>query len=300
MADSLTPGGAGLPEDPGGMAAVPPEVAPPEAGDMADAAATDGPTAEAAASGAATTGADVTGEAAAEAAATPVADPWASPAAEPAVSAPALEGSAGFGMPAGMSTGAAAGGVAGGTPAPGTTDDWSAPPAGWAPGGGAGMAAAAAVTPAKRKLPIRLIIAVAVVIAIIAVVVVVTRGQKNASDLTIGDCFVVPTKTVDIDTVKAGPCTEPHSGEIFFIATYPDAATYPAESDFEQFAEATCGPVYTTYVGASIDTTPDLTVGFFFPQSDGWASGDRTMKCYVTRVDGATVTKSVKGSAGNP
>jgi hypothetical protein len=286
MTDSPTPGGAGLPEDPGNFPATPPEASPPDASQ-----ADPGATLDAASQG---------GTASA-----PAPDPWTSP---PEPSPTPLEGSAGFGLPAGMAGDAPAPQAPGApapTPdpapgAPGAPGDWGAPPAGWAPGGGGGMATGTALTPTKRKLPIRLIIVVAVIVVFIGVVLFLTKDQKSASDLTVGDCFEVPSASVDIDTVKAGACNQTHTGEIFFISDYPDAATYPSDSDFEQFAETSCNPVYTTYVGASLDSTPDLTVGFFYPQSDGWSSGDRTVKCYVTRVDGGPITKSLKGSGGNP
>ncbi|HEY7828927.1 MAG TPA: septum formation family protein [Candidatus Limnocylindrales bacterium] len=259
MTDSPTPGGAGLPEDPGGAPATPPEASPPEAPAVPDS--------------------------------TP------------------LERAAGFGLPASMAGDPPPLEAPAPAPAPdptpmpeatpgAATPEWGAPPAGWAPGGG-GLAAGAAVTPAKRKLPVRLIIVVAVILVFIGVVLFLTKDQKSASDLTVGDCFEVPSASVDINTVKSGPCNQTHTGEIFFISNYPDAAAYPSDSDFEQFAETSCNPVYTTYVGASLDSTPDLTVGFFYPQSDGWSSGDRTVKCYVTRVDGGPITKSLKGSGGS-
>ena len=174
---------------------------------------------------------------------------------------------------------------------------------GWTPGAvpGTDLAAAATIAPPAKKggRAIRVVGIVVLLVLVIGAVVYFTKGQKSASDLTVGDCFEVPSATTDIDTVKSGPCNESHTGEIFFIANYPDASAYPSDSDFEQFAEDQCNPVYTTYVGASLDTTPDLTVGFFYPQSDGWASGDRVVKCYVTRQDGGPMTKSMKGSGGN-
>jgi Septum formation len=240
---------------------------------------------------------------------------------------PTLESSPGYGLPTGMAGEPAAGIDSVGAPAetvpadlsgyqPGAPAD-SAPadPSGYQPGapadsgtysgaipgagdGPAGWAPSAGAAPTRKRRPIRAIVLIAVVVLIIGAGLVLTQGQKNASDLAVGDCFEVPTKTTDIDTVKSGPCNESHTGEIFFVGNYPDAATYPADADFEQFAQDQCNPVYTSYVGASLDSTPDLTVGFFYPQSEGWSNGDRVVKCYVTRVDGGPMTKSMKGSGG--
>lgn len=284
MTDSLTPGGAGMPDEP---ARLPDPAAPEE------------PTAsQPAEPGAGTPTPDAT-------------SPWASPATEPEplVASTPLEGSAGFGMPLGMDaappTAPAAPDVPNAPaapPEPGAPADWGGAPAGWAPGSAptAAMGGAAAITPKKRALPIGLFVVIGVAIVIISAVVYFTKDQKRASDLTVGDCFDVPTANVDINTVKSDPCDQSHTGETFFITTYPDAATYPADSDFETFAENNCNPVYATYVGATLDQTTDYTIGFFYPQSDGWANGDRTVMCYATRQDGAPTSKSVKGSGGTP
>ena len=274
MTDPLTPGGAGMPGEP----TRPPDVPAPAESVPTEPAPTEAAPTELTPS---------------EPASDPM-SPWASPAAQPdpLVASTPLEGSPGFGMPAGMD--------AGEPPPPPAASPEPAAPQGWAPGSAptAAMAGAEAVAPRKRGLPIRLFIVIGVIIVIIGAVVYFTKDQKSASDLTVGDCFDVPTANVDIDTVKSDPCTDSHTGEIFFVTTYPDAAAYPADSDFETFAENNCNPVYTTYVGTSLDQTPDLTIGFFYPQSDGWSNGDRTVKCYVTRVDGAPTTKSVKGTSG--
>jgi hypothetical protein len=57
-----------------------------------------------------------------------------------------------------------------------------------------------------------------------------------------------------------------------------------------------CAPAFETYVGTSIDSNPDLAVGYFYPDSDGWSSGDRTITCYITRTDEGPMTQSLKAS----
>lgn len=231
----------------------------------------------------------------------------------------------GFGLPAGMipdpsgdlGFGGATGEAAtsptagqewpGGSQEPGSTAPGSTaavPPAGWAPGSGSGSGLPGALDQKavrKSRISRRLIAAVVVVVVIIAAAFLLRdRLTSNPSDLNVGDCFDVPSANSDIDTVQHDPCNESHTGEMFFIGNYPDADAYPADTDFETWAEATCNPVYTTYIGAALDSTPDLTVGFFYPQADGWGNGDRTVECYVTRVDNGPITKSLKGSGGTP
>jgi len=309
MTEPNTPGGAGLPDRPIPAPASPQDAQPmdPRSADPSWAAPAEPPAAEAGSALEATTpleGSPGYG--------LPIGmadDPATSP--DPAASDPAAAGAGDQSGDLAAVPDAASGDLGGyqpGAPAgdpgayqgaiPGATD----PSTGWTPGAvaGGGIAAAGAAPPAKKGRLIR-VLGIVVLIALVVggVAYFAKGGQKSASDLTVGDCFEVPSSSTNIDSVKNGPCTEIHTGEIFFIANYPDAAAYPADADFEQFAENQCNPVYTTYVGASLESTPDLTVGFFYPQSDGWASGDRVVKCYVTRVDGGALTKSLKGSGGN-
>ena len=171
-----------------------------------------------------------------------------------------------------------------------------APPTGWTPG--------PALTPTlgRRGGRKRLIIGVIVVVAIaIGIFVLKDRLTGAPGDLQVGDCFDVPSgEQADvISSIQHHPCTESHTGEVFFIATYTGSdTTYPATSDFDQFAETACTPAFETYVGTALDSDPDLDAGYFYPPEDGWSSGDRTILCYLERADGGAMTKSVKGSGG--
>jgi len=209
----------------------------------------------------------------------------------PPPAVPPADGGAGFGMPAGQGFGAPSG------------SSFDTPPAGWSTPGAPGAPTGKPLTPrsGRPRVSKGLIIGLVVLVVVVGGLFLFRdRLTGDASDLAIGDCFDVPSANVDISSVQHHPCTESHTGEIFFITNYPDAATYPADNDFIQFAVDHCNPVFTTYVGATVDNSPDLTVGLFYPQSDGWSSGDRTVQCYATRVDGGPMTKSVKGSGGTP
>jgi hypothetical protein len=70
----------------------------------------------------------------------------------------------------------------------------------------------------------------------------------------------------------------------------------PAVSDFDTFVGATCKPAFQAYVGTDLDCDADLSVGYFYPLSDGWSNGDRGVTCYATRAHGGPMTTSVKGS----
>jgi|GEM_PF-1672940 len=270
MTDPIVPGGAGLPEQQSSPAE--PSQSPADA----EAAAPTTPDAGSA---------------------------WSSsePPAPPA--APADSG-AGFGMPTGGGFGApATGGF--GTPAspPPPSDAWGAPsaaapgaaPAGWTPG--------APLQPAKRPGGGRLrpIIISVVILAIVVVAVVVNAlGPKAVGDLKVGDCFDVPTLASEddtVDTVQHHPCTESHTGEVIFVGDYaPATDVYPEVSDFDTFVGNACKPAFQQYVGTDLDSSPDLSIGYFYPLSDGWSNGDRSVTCYAVRDDNGPMTTSVKGT----
>ncbi len=142
------------------------------------------------------------------------------------------------------------------------------------------------------------IVIVGVIIAFLAVVLFVVRNNGAAEDLKAGDCFELPTAT-SVQTVVHHPCTEAHTAEVFHVAEYTgtDMKT-PITFVLEGFVNTACSPVFTTYVGKDPVSVPDLTIGYFYPSSDSWSSGDRTITCYVSRSDNGSMTKSVKGSAG--
>ena len=143
------------------------------------------------------------------------------------------------------------------------------------------------------------LIAVAILVVPLALILWAVKDNVAADDLKVGDCFNIPTATT-VKTIEHHPCTESHTAEVFHVATYTDSATtYPISLRFDSFANDACTPVFATYIGADIDSRTDLSVGYFFPTSDGWAGGDRAITCYVAKADEAPMTSSLKGS-GNP
>jgi hypothetical protein len=140
------------------------------------------------------------------------------------------------------------------------------------------------------------LIAVAILVVPLALILWAVKDNVAADDLKVGDCFNVPTATT-VKTIEHHPCTESHTAEVFHVATYTDSATtYPISLRFNSFANDACAPVFETYIGADRASRTDLSVGYFFPTSDGWAGGDRAITCYVSKADKAPMTSSLKGS----
>lgn len=120
------------------------------------------------------------------------------------------------------------------------------------------------------------------------------RLSSNASDINIGECVETPALGEFTD-LQHRPCTEPHDGEIFLKANYPDQATLPSDPEFQTFFKNTClGSAFTTYTGVSYDASQDIDAGYFTPTAKSWPDGDREVICYLTPAAGGTISKSYK------
>jgi hypothetical protein len=144
------------------------------------------------------------------------------------------------------------------------------------------------------------------IIAIIAIGAFVLRDKLagNAGDLQVGDCFDPPTTAATVvKDVQHRPCTDAHLAEVFFVGDYDVAtSTYPTDDDFDTFVADRCVDAFQAYVGQAYGDS-DLDFAPYWPTEDGWGRGDREVTCFAYRLDGATITGSVKqasGSAGPP
>lgn len=124
------------------------------------------------------------------------------------------------------------------------------------------------------------------------------RLSSNAGELKVGDCFDEPVGAQTVKDVQHHPCTEAHSGEVFFAGDMPydKNAAYPGDAAIDNFVGAQCGPAFARYVGSST-STDGLDAGYFYPLADGWKSGDRNVSCYVKMLNGAALTRSLKAAS---
>lgn len=136
------------------------------------------------------------------------------------------------------------------------------------------------------------------IIAAIVVVFVVLRPflSGNAGTLSVGECFDPPTGVGQTVTdVQHHPCTDSHVAEVFFTGNFTGSNdNYPTDADFQSFYTASCVPAFNTYTGLSFDTDTTYEIAAYKPTTDGWSGGDREVICYADRMDGATMTQSIK------
>jgi hypothetical protein len=118
----------------------------------------------------------------------------------------------------------------------------------------------------------------------------------NVADIQVGDCFDAPTAAGKVANVQHHPCKEAHTAELVGIAVYPGGtnAAFPDEASLDNFAENQCISAFTSYTGRDPLTDPLLTLGAFYPTSDGWKKGDHAVTCFLHRVDEGTMTQSYR------
>lgn len=121
------------------------------------------------------------------------------------------------------------------------------------------------------------------------------RISGNAGDLQVGDCFDVPKADTDISDVQHHPCTDAHTGEVVFIGNHPAAKGTPfAETLLVEFAGSSCLPAFDAYV--SSNSSDGIDIGAFYPVQKDWDTGDREITCYLYKVDGTSMSTSLKAS----
>ena len=154
---------------------------------------------------------------------------------------------------------------------------------------------AAAPPQASRR---RTYIVIAVIVVFLGIVLFAVRDNQSAKDLAIGTCFDRPSGST-ITTVVKHACTEAHDAEVFHVAEYTPAGSYPGNVAFDAYIDGACSPVFESYVGESVDASADLTYGWYSPTEEGWNNGIHKFTCYAARKDEAKLTQSVKNSAGS-
>jgi hypothetical protein len=154
----------------------------------------------------------------------------------------------------------------------------------------------------KLALGILAILAVVVVGGIVYAVLTRDSSSGAVDALQVGDCIDEPSEADTITEVQHQPCNKPHDGEVFAVLTNPAGPdeAYPVVSGFDDYIQTNCVPLWEAYTGRSWATDTELSLNFLHPTITGWGEGDRGFSCYLTRVDGAKLSASVKGIGASP
>ena len=89
-----------------------------------------------------------------------------------------------------------------------------------------------------------------------------------------------------------GGLRTPHFGEVYAVEPLP-GTNYPGTSTVQATGHVKCPDDSAKWLTPGLNY-PDVTTAFLFPQADSWLHGDRTIKCFYHRIDGAKMTGHVK------
>jgi hypothetical protein len=105
------------------------------------------------------------------------------------------------------------------------------------------------------------------------------QGQISPTDLRVGDCVELPAalSTGTIRTVTVLPCSELHNGQVFTTVQATNAS-YPGQDALTTQGLDDCQSRVEAFTGQS---STELHIVAFVPDSDGWTAGDRTETCLL-------------------
>ena len=133
------------------------------------------------------------------------------------------------------------------------------------------------------------------VAAIVIGMLVLAGCSTTVDDLSVGDCFNgpdVPFTVAEVSDVESVDCSEPHRFEMY-AAREMTNSSYPGESQAGAIATDYCLERFDTFVGIEYDYSI-YYLDSYFPSSDTWPQGDRSIKCALGPLSGTKV-----GSARN-
>jgi len=112
-------------------------------------------------------------------------------------------------------------------------------------------------------------------------------GDLNVNQTRIGDCFIdfpdVTLEVTNISSVKAVPCTEPHSWQVFHKSSllpgeYSDVAVIDASNEV-------CGSaidaLFTSLNDLQYNEYRSADINIIQPTEKSWANGNRAVDCLI-------------------
>jgi hypothetical protein len=121
---------------------------------------------------------------------------------------------------------------------------------------------------------------------------VTVAGDISLSDLRVGDCIIsLPSGAVA--TVRVGPCSDPHAGEVYDVASLP-AGPYPGDDQVRRLSAGLCQEALPGYVSAPPGTS-GYAINYLRPLEASWSNGDRGVACIAHDPSGAPLVGSIRG-----
>lgn len=121
-------------------------------------------------------------------------------------------------------------------------------------------------------------------------------APTNFLDLTVGDCFDMPSTLADGEALKFSSCETPHLFEAYAETSLPDGE-FPGDDEIEARAAAFCEPAFVEFVGESW-TSSEFDFQYIVPSERTWTEvDDRSILCLVTTLSALPWTGTAEGDA---
>jgi hypothetical protein len=129
---------------------------------------------------------------------------------------------------------------------------------------------------------------------------IATEGAVDAFSVALGDCLNEPPVEGDeaevVESVRAAPCDQPHTGEVFALFDLPDG-DFPGDDAVTTAAEEGCLEEFDAFVGLAYEESA-LDFYTLQPTQDSWEQAeDREVVCVLEDPETPEVTGSLKGAA---
>ena len=124
---------------------------------------------------------------------------------------------------------------------------------------------------------------------------IVEEADVDAFNIRAGDCFNMPDG-VEVESVAAAPCTEPHDSQAFRLFDITGFDALPTATEMEDIVIDGClGDYFTNFVGVPYQESV-LELTWFEPTEDTWSKlDDREIVCIVTNR-AEVMTSDAEGS----
>ena len=112
-------------------------------------------------------------------------------------------------------------------------------------------------------------------------------GDLNVSETRTGDCFIdfpeVTLELTNISSVKAVPCTEPHSWQVFHKSSllpgeYSESSVIEASN---QVCDSALNDLITSLSDLQLNEYRTADINIIQPTEKSWANGNRAVDCLI-------------------
>ena len=112
-------------------------------------------------------------------------------------------------------------------------------------------------------------------------------GDLSVNETRVGDCFIdfpdVTSDATNISSVKAVPCTEPHSWQVFYKSSlspgeYSDSAVIDASDEVCTYA---VDALFASLNDLQYNEYRTADINIIQPTEKTWANGNRAVDCLI-------------------